>query len=146
MYKTYLDVLADFFYLQRCVGCSRRANDILCQGCFDSLIHIGRPFCGRCGAPAALAVYGCSECRSRYFWFDGARSSLRYEGLGRNSWMHSSTGGYLPVVEKMMAPLMVGLLDSVRFDAVVPVSLHRARLAKRGFNQAELMARRWQRG
>ena len=50
--------------------------------------------------------------------------------------------GYLPVVEKMMAPLMTGLLDSVRFDAVVPVPLHRGRLAKRGFNKAELMARR----
>jgi ComF family protein len=50
--------------------------------------------------------------------------------------------GYLPVVEKMMAPLMTGLLDSVRFEAVVPVPLHRGRLAKRGFNKAELMARR----
>jgi hypothetical protein len=54
-------------------------------------------------------------------------------------------GGYLPVVKKVMAPLMAGVLSgypgSNRFDAVVPVPLHRSRLAKRGFNQAELMAR-----
>jgi ComF family protein len=36
---------------------------------------------------------------------------------------------------------MTGLLDRGRFDGVVPVPLHRARMAKRGFNQAELMAR-----
>jgi competence protein ComFC len=48
-------------------------------------------------------------------------------------------------LEKVMAPLMVGVLSGYpggnRFDAVVPVPLHRSRLAKRGFNQAELMAR-----
>jgi competence protein ComFC len=48
--------------------------------------------------------------------------------------------GYLRVVEKVMAPLMAGVLESGRFDAVVPVPLRRTRLARRGFNQAELMA------
>jgi competence protein ComFC len=48
--------------------------------------------------------------------------------------------GYLRVVEKVMVPLLADVLGS-RFDAVVLVPLHRARLARRGFNQAELMAR-----
>lgn len=142
MYKPYLDVLADLFYPQRCVGCSRRANDVLCWGCFYSLPLIGRPLCGRCGAPAAFEVNGCSECRNRDFWFDGARASLRYEGVGEELVHSLKYRGYLPVVEKVMSPLMAGLLDGNRFDAVVPVPLHRSRLAKRGFNQAELMAKR----
>jgi competence protein ComFC len=50
--------------------------------------------------------------------------------------------GYLRVVEKVMAPLMAGVLESGRFDAVVPVPLRRTRLARRGFNQAELYGRR----
>ncbi len=50
-------------------------------------------------------------------------------------------GGYLRVVEKVMAPLLAGVLGGGRFEVVVPVPLHRARLARRGFNQAELMAR-----
>jgi ComF family protein len=48
-------------------------------------------------------------------------------------------------VEKVVGPLISGVLagypDSNRCDEVVPVPLHRSRLAKRGFNQAELMAR-----
>lgn len=43
--------------------------------------------------------------------------------------------------EKVMAPLKAGLLDGGRLDGVLPVPLHRARLAKRGCNQAELIAR-----
>ncbi len=54
-------------------------------------------------------------------------------------------GGYLRIVEKVMAPLMAGVLSGYPggngLYAVVPVPLHRSRLAKRGFNQAELMAR-----
>ena len=48
-------------------------------------------------------------------------------------------------MEKVVGPLisgvLAGYLDSNRCDEVVPVPLHRSRLAKRGFKQAELMAR-----
>jgi competence protein ComFC len=53
-------------------------------------------------------------------------------------------GVYLRILEKVMAPLMADVLSGCRdgntFDAIVPVPLHRSRLAKRGFNQAELIA------
>ena len=114
----------------------------MCRACFEALPFVGRPFCGRCGAPTAFDVYGCGECRGRDFEFDGAQAPLRYEGVGKELVHALKYGGYTPVVEKVMAPLMTGLLDRGRLDGVVPVPLHRARLAKRGFNQAELMARR----
>ena len=50
--------------------------------------------------------------------------------------------GYTRVVDRLAAPLMLGVLDrGEHFDAVVPVPLHRSRLRRRGFNQAELLAR-----
>jgi competence protein ComFC len=137
----YLDVLANLFYPQRCVGCSRRASDVLCRGCFEALPFVGRPFCSRCGAPTAFEVYGCGECRDTDFGFDGARAPLRYEEVGKELVHALKYRGYLRVVEKVMAPLMAGSLDGGRFDLVVPVPLHRSRLAKRGFNQAALMAK-----
>ena len=42
--------------------------------------------------------------------------------------------GYLRVVEKVMAPCVSDTHGGGRFDAVVPVPLHRTWLAKRGFN------------
>jgi competence protein ComFC len=145
MTNSYLDVLSNLFYPQRCVGCKRRASDVLCRGCFEALPFVGHPFCGRCGAPTAFEVYGCGECSTRDFGFEDARAPLRYEGVGEELVHTLKYGGYLPIVEKVMAPLMAGVLSGYpggnRFDAVVPVPLHRSRLAKRGFNQAELMAR-----
>ena len=139
--KPYVEVLADFFYPQRCVGCSRRASDVLCRSCFEALPEITPPSCKRCGLPTAFEAYGCDGCRTVELAFDGARAPLRYEGVGKGAVHALKYGGYRRVVERLMAPLMAGCLEGERFDAVVPVPLHRARLAKRGFNQAELMAR-----
>jgi predicted amidophosphoribosyltransferase len=84
--------------------------------------------------PTAFEVYGCDECRDKDFGFDGARAPLRYEGVGKELVHALKYKSYLRVVEKVMAPLMANLFDDDRFDAVVPVPLHRSRLVKRGFN------------
>ena len=141
MLRPYAEALADLFYPQRCVGCSRRASDVLCRSCFEALPEITPPLCGRCGLPTAFEVYGCDGCRTVELAFDGARAPLRYEGVGKGAVHALKYAGYRPVVERLMAPLMAGSLGGERFDAVVPVPLHRARLAKRGFNQAEVIGR-----
>jgi ComF family protein len=139
--KPYLDALADLFYPEYCVGCGKRSSDVLCRGCVEALPEVGVPVCGRCGAPTAFEVYGCNECRNRELGFEGARAPLRYEGVGKEIVHTLKYAGYRRVVEKVAAPLMAGAADGKRFDAVVAVPLHRSRLAKRGFNQAELLAR-----
>ena len=131
-YKPYVDVLAELFYPQRCVGCERRASDDLSRGCFEALPLIGRPFCGRCGAPTAFKVFGCGERRAREFGFDGAQAPLRYEGVGQQLVQALKYRGFLVFVEKVVGPFMAGTLENVaRFDVVTPVPLHRSRLAKR---------------
>ena len=141
MLKPYAEAFVDLFYPRRCVGCSRRASDVLCRSCFEALPSITPPVCGRCGLPTAFEVYGCDGCRTVELAFDGVRAPLRYEGVGKGAVHALKYGGYRPVVERLMAPLMAGLLEGERFDAVVAVPLHRSRLAKRGFNQAEVMGR-----
>src|SRR5919202_1739413 len=140
-YKPYANVLAELFYPQCCVGCFRRARDVLCGACFDALPLIGYPTCRRCEMPTAFEVYGSDGCWDRDFGFDGARAPLRYEGVGKELVHTLKCKGYLRVVEKVMAPLMASLLDGEHFDAVAPVPPHRTRVARRGFNQAELIAK-----
>ena len=139
-YEPYLAALADLFYPQRCVGCGRRASDVLCRGCFEGLPRIEGPLCRRCGMPTAFEAFVCEECKNVDFSFETARAPLRYEGVGKEIVHALKYRGYARVVEKLMAPLMEGVVEG-RFDLVVPVPLHRSRLRRRGFNQAELMAR-----
>jgi ComF family protein len=138
----YLSALADLFFPQRCVGCGLRASDVLCRGCFEALPGIGHPVCARCGAPTAFETFACDGCKGVDFGFESARAPLRYEGVGEEVVHALKYGGYTRVADRLAAPLMVGALDrGERFDAVVPVPLHRSRLRRRGFNQAELLAR-----
>ena len=135
--------LADLFYPQRCVGCWRRASDVLCVACFEVLPEVGRPLCARCGLPTAFETFVCEECKNVDFGFESARAPLRYEGAGKEVVHALKYRGYTGVVEKLAAPLMLGAIEEsgAGFDAVVPVLLHRSRLRTRGFNQAELLAR-----
>ena len=127
---------------QHCVGCERRASDLLCRACFEALPEVGRPVCGRCGMPTAFETFVCERCKGADLGFEGARAPLRYEGVGKKIVHVLKYRGDTRVVERLAAPLMVGALDGGhRFDAVVPVPLHRSRLRRRGFNQAELLAR-----
>jgi competence protein ComFC len=141
VYEPYLSALADLFYPERCVGCERRASDVLCRTCFDALPGLGSPVCGRCGLPTAFATFVCEECKNVDFGFESAKAPLKYEGVGKMIVHALKYRGYKRVVERLATPLMLQVLDDGRFDAIVPVPLHRLRLRKRGFNQAELLAR-----
>jgi ComF family protein len=75
------------------------------------------------------------------FGFESAKAPLRYEGVGKEVVHALKYRGYKKIVPRLATPLMLQALGDVRIDAVVPVPLHRSRLRKRGFNQAELLAR-----
>ena len=141
MYEPYTSALADLFFPLRCVGCGRRSSDLLCRPCFEELPRVDRPVCGRCGLPTAFATFVCEECKNVDFGFESARAPLKYAGVGKEIVHALKYRGYRKVVEKLAAPLMLQVLEDSRFNAVVPVPLHRARRRKRGFNQAELLAR-----
>lgn len=141
MTESYLNALIDLFYPQRCVSCGCRARDLLCAGCYESMPRIEPPVCRRCGIPTAFDTPVCEDCKGRDLLFDSARAPLRYEGVGEEIVRALKYRGYLTVAPRIAAPLMTGAVeDTGCFDAVVPVPLHRSRLAKRGFNQASVLA------
>src|SRR5919112_288458 len=140
-FQPYLSALVDMFYPERCVGCERRSSDVLCRGCFEALPRVGSPVCGRCGLPTAFATFVCEACKNVDFGFESARAPLRYEGVGKEVVHALKYRGYKKVVARLATPLLLQIIGDGSFDAVVPVPLHRSRLRKRGFNQAELLAR-----
>ena len=141
MYSPYLTALADLFYPETCVGCERRASDVLCRTCFDALPCVGSPVSGRCGLPTPFATFVCEECKNVDFGFASARAPLKYDGVGKQVVHALKYRGYKRVVGRLAAPLMLQVVGEDHFDAVVPVPLHSSRLRKRGFNQAKLLAR-----
>ncbi|HVD44704.1 MAG TPA: double zinc ribbon domain-containing protein, partial [Rubrobacter sp.] len=110
MYRPYLTALADLFYPEICVGCERRASDVLCRTCFDALPRVGSPVCGRCGLPTAFATFVCEECKNVDFGFESARAPLKYDSVEKQVVHALKYRGYKRVVGRLAAPLMLQVL------------------------------------
>jgi predicted amidophosphoribosyltransferase len=75
----------------------------------------------------------CEDCKNVDFGFESTRAPLRYEGAGKKMVHALKYGGYTRVVEKVAAPLMLGVRAAgMRFDAVVPEPLNSSRIRQRG--------------
>jgi competence protein ComFC len=85
----------------------------------------------RCGLPTAFATFVCEECKNVDFGFESARAPLKYDGVEKQVVHALKYRGYKRVVGQLAGPLMLQVLGDGRFDAVVPVPLHRSRLRKR---------------
>jgi ComF family protein len=120
-----------------------------CEDCRVELLEAAGPACPRCAMPAgpyADLAGGCSECRGRSLGFDGAialgpyRGPIRHLCLSlkheRNAWMARWLAEV--VAEGRSGPL--GEEAKAR-PLVVPVPLHWRKRLRRGYNQAEALAR-----
>ncbi len=103
-------------------------------------------FCTLCNTPFAnrfpLDEHGvCAACRSGLRGFDSAASFGAYEGTLRTLIHLFKYAGMKPLVKPLGRYLERAIPVDSGFDIVVPVPLHWRKRWKRGFNQAELLAR-----
>ena len=112
---------------------------------------VAPPLCAGCGASAGSAEPLCSDCRRRLRWLCAGEpalgvpiwAALAYEGGARALVRALKFRGAAGVAAAMGAQLAATVPDELLDDgaALVPVPLHPARRRRRGFNQAELLAR-----
>jgi ComF family protein len=120
-----------------------------CGDCRSELLGAAGPACPRCAMPVgpyADLAGGCSECRGRSLGFDGAialgpyRGPIRHLCLSlkheRNAWMARWLAEV--VAEGRSGPLGE---EARAGPLVVPVPLHWRKRVRRGYNQAEALAR-----
>ena len=106
-----------------------------CPGCDGELVGIEEEFCGACGPLLDAAPRGVlppARSASLYVYAGPLADAIRRVKYRRRTDLLGP-----------LARLLVGAVPAYggRVDAVVPVPLHRRRLAERGFNQAALLGR-----
>jgi ComF family protein len=157
------DVL-DWLFPSKCAACevlgplSAAGALAFCATCAESLMPAQSPLCLRCGIPFEGGIdHLCSRCElspPEYVW---ARSAYQYGAELKTAIGKLKYRGRQDLA-RSLAPLLSGLLPAMLFDAqpdahtdtpidrIVPVPLHRKRLAKRQYNQAlELACAAWPR-
>ncbi len=144
------DGLLDLVYPPRCLVCEEHARPVLCEECADRfVVPIPEPICAVCGRPNVPDETDCRHCRENRpdngWGFATARATAIYEGPLRHAIHRLKYGRSEPLGDALgafLANRLVAdeLLVWPRPDVVVPVPIHAARLAKRGFNQAAVLA------
>jgi len=116
----------------------------LCPTCWQRISFIGPPCCAICGRPFELdpgPEARCGACLRSPPGFDRARAVLRYDETSRDLILRLKHGDRLEGASAFalwMARAGSELLDGA--DLLVPVPLHRWRLARRRYNQAAVLA------
>ncbi len=134
--RTLLDVLYPF----ECAGCGG-SGKIICDGCAEDLAELVAPYCRVCSAYSVSEI--CQACAQSGRRFEGVRAPFRYEGTIRQAILALKYGGI-----KAAAPQLGDMLacylqaNPLPGDILAPVPMHASRRRERGYNQAELLARR----
>ena len=100
-----------------------------------------RPYCEVCATPGNFAR--CQTCAESSRWFDGIRAPYRYAGPIRQAILALKYGG-IRAGSAQLGDLLAHYLKEhpVPGEIVVPVPMPRDRQRERGYNQADLLARR----
>ena len=119
----------------------------VCRTCLNAPAPLDAEyFCNSCNTPFLndfpLDANGvCALCRSGLRGFDRAASFGFYEGTLRSLIHLFKYSGMRPLAGRLSRLLDRALPIDERYDAIVAVPLHWRRQWRRGFNQAELLAR-----
>ena len=132
--------MLDMFYPLECAGCGG-SGKIICDKCAGDLAELVPPCCRICSAYSASEL--CQACAQSGRQFEGVRAPFRYEGSIRQAILALKYGGI-----KAAAPQLGDMLadhlqaNPLPGDILVAVPMHVSRRRERGYNQAELLARR----
>ena len=146
----FLDRISAFFekYLfnpkWRCVNCNKEVfeEEYFCEKCKSELSFNGENICFHCGRRLNQKQDYCTTCKGRLINIDMTRSVYNYampiSALIKK--MKYNNGRYLA---KAFAKDLASLYQSldIKVDLVVFVPATKNSIKKRGYNQAELLAR-----
>ncbi len=140
--------ILDLLFPKRCVVCDEivdRPGEAVCSKCQNKMRYIKEPCCMKCGKQLKREEQEyCGDCRKiKHAYIQGTAlydygsmsdSVFRFKYAGR---MEYASFYGKELYEKKMQWLM-----AKHPDALVPVPIHPSRKRTRGYNQAELIARR----
>lgn len=125
-----------------CLTCGIRSKEPLCEGCFRELPWNDHP-CRRCAAPVpGLVTEACGQCARHPPAYDAAYAAFVYAWPLDRLLQEFKFRGRL-ATGRVLALALADYLElktATRPDLLVPIPLHRGRLAERGFNQAAEIA------
>ncbi len=137
-----LDSILDVFFPQSCLGCSLeiQRGEIVCHACFEKISVNKFLHCGKCGA---RLPEGKKICHFDFPYILGA--AAEYQDKTVRFIVKALKFGFTKNAARQLAELLIACSENIDLAGddwlVVPIPLGKKRMRKRGFNQAELIAK-----
>lgn len=115
----------------------------LCPACEGAVPELLGPLCRVCGVEGNGPV--CADCERESHVFFQARAYAKYGGIAEElikAYKYQGRTGLLPILGDWLAEAHRRYYGANPYGVVVPVPMHPAKRARRGFNQAEELAER----
>ena len=142
--QTILDIL----FPRRCPVCGeivKPAGSLICPSCFQELSFVKNPTCKKCGKEILNETLEfCESCVTHPRSFEYGAALLNYNETARESMVkikYKNKREYLDFYGAAMAVRFENTIRRMVVDVIVPIPIHRSRRRKRGFNQAEILAK-----
>ncbi|MBI5359109.1 MAG: ComF family protein [Planctomycetes bacterium] len=143
--------ILDIVYPPACLACGISLlsvpayNDCLCKKCFDSIRFIRNDYCIKCGKGFGAytgVLKKCGNCCAGGLHFNRCIGAAHYEGPVREL-VHKLKFNGEKAAAKLLSEFIARKIedqDVLRYvDLIVPVAIHKNKLKKRRYNQAELI-------
>lgn len=145
--KKAVAVMLQLLYPLRCPVCDEIAVPFgakVCPSCIGRLKLITSPYCMKCGKQLKEQEQEyCHDCSTRKHYYVRGRALYEY-GSAAASIYRFKYGGrkeYADFYGEQIAKQLKETLADMAPDLLIPIPLHPARKRKRGYNQAELLAK-----
>lgn len=140
------NLFLEMIFPRRCTVCDRVlpwGEKEICVDCKKKIQYSSGPLCFKCGKPVKDEEEYCYDCRKKEHYFKQGAALFPYEYI-RLSLYRFKYGGrqeYAGFYGRQMAYRLEEKRRQWKPEALVPVPLHKWKQKKRGYNQAELIAR-----
>ena len=137
--------ILELLYPSTCIFCGRLCKEGICRICRENVEYIREPRCKKCGKPI--------DSQEEEFCYDCRRQTFHYE-QGRSLWLHKDPVSssiyalkyknrrvYGEVYARELATRFERIIRFWQVDVIIPVPIHKKKRRKRGFNQAEIIAK-----
>lgn len=117
----------------------------ICDECSGKIRYIGEPKCKRCGKQLAKeeAEY-CNDCLVNKHYYKSGIAAFVYNDVISKSiyrFKYHNRRGYAEFYGRTIADKYRQQVNMWGADVIMPVPIHEKKLIKRGYNQAELLAK-----
>ena len=148
MKKIYKETILNILFPRRCPVCGgivKPAGRLICPTCFRELSFVKAPTCKKCGKEIENETMEfCADCMAHRHVFEYGKALLNYNDIARNSMVqikYHNKREYLDFYGAALAARYEREIRKMNVDAIIPVPVHPSRRRKRGFNQAEVLAK-----